>query len=68
MEQAGTYRPISSMNFFKTILTDIVKYEFNYKLSDNRIIIYVEDKEVISYKKENLRNDFLNYLVSNFSR
>lgn len=56
------------MNFFSTILTDIVKYEFNYKLSDDCIVIYAEGREIISYRQENLRNDFLNYLVNNFSR
>jgi len=68
MEQESKYQPITTMNFFNSILTDIVKYEFNYKLSDNVIIIYAEGREIISYKQENLRNDFLNYLVNNFSR
>lgn len=68
MEPNVKYYPITSMNFFSTILTDIVKYEFNYKLSDNCIVIYAEGQEVVSYRQENLRNDFLNYLVNNFSR
>ena len=68
MEQELKYYPITSMNFFSSILTDIVKYEFNYKLSDDSIVIFADGREIISYKQENLRNDFLNYLVNNFSR
>lgn len=68
MEQELKYNPITSMNFFSSILTDIVKYEFNYKLSDDSIVIFAEGREIISYKQDNLRNDFLNYLVNNFSR
>lgn len=56
------------MNFFSSILTDIVKYEFNYKLSDDAIVIFADGHEIISYRQQNLRNDFLNYLVNNFSR
>lgn len=68
MEQELKYYPITSMNFFSSILTDIVKYEFNYKLSDDSIVIFAEGREIISYKQDNLRNEFLNYLVNNFSR
>ena len=68
MEQELKYYPITTMNFFSSILTDIVKYEFNYKLSDDAIVIFAEGREIISYRQDNLRNDFLNYLVNNFSR
>lgn len=68
MEQELKYYPITSMNFFSSILTDIVKYEFNYKLSDDSIVIFADGREIISYRQDNLRNDFLNYLVNNFSR
>jgi len=62
------YRPQAKEYFFGTILADIVKYGFNYKLSDNDIVIYAEGREIISYRQDNLRNDFLEYLVNNFSR
>ncbi len=62
------YNTMSKEYFFSSILTEIVKYEFNYKLSDDAIVIFAEGREVISYNQQNLRNDFLNYLVSNFSR
>lgn len=62
------YNTMSKEYFFSSILTEIVKYEFNYKLSDDAIVIYADGQEVISYNQQNLRNDFLNYLVSNFSR
>ncbi|MBX7045078.1 MAG: hypothetical protein K1X86_04495 [Ignavibacteria bacterium] len=69
MERNAAYYSIKNRtSFFSSILSDIVKYEFNYKLSDNNIVIYSEGREIISYRQDNLRNDFLNYLVNDFSR
>jgi len=64
----NTLKSVPKSIFFGTILRDIVKYEFDYILTDNNIVIYAEGREVISYKQENLRNDFLDYLVYSFSR
>lgn len=68
MKNDITYRHQLKECFFGTILADIVKYGFNYKLSDNDIVIFAEGREIISYRQDNLRNDFLEYLVNNFNR
>ena len=68
MHKENTLKSVPKSIFFGTILRDIVKYEFNYILNDNNIVIFAEGIEVISYHQQNLRNDFLDYLVYSFSR
>ncbi len=62
-----TTNELTEQELFDEILTNIVKYDFNYTFHNNDITIYVNNKEVRCYKYPGLIKQFQNYLLSRFS-
>lgn len=56
----------SETELLDDVLYNIVKYDFNFKVSEDKIDIYYKKDEVVSYKLKNIESIFLKYLNDRF--
>ncbi len=56
----------SETELLDDVLYNIVKYDFNFKVSEDKIDIFYKTDEVVSYKLKNIESIFLRYLNDRF--
>lgn len=66
MNDKGKISLKSQQELLDDVLYNIVKYEFNFRLSRDKIDIYYKGDEVITYRLINIGKIFQNYLNDRF--
>ena len=67
MENRSKISLKSEQELLDDVLYNIVKYEFNFKVSEDRIDIFYHGDEVVTYRLRNIDRIFNNYLNDRFA-